>query len=202
MKKYTVKMPEAAAVDPVFDREWRKMLGGEVYDAVYGPFIDLLIATRRRIKTYNETDPADIGSLTAQLRALLGTCGEGVNIVQPFRCDYGLNIHVGRNFMANFNFTVLDEALVTFGDNVFIGPNVGVYTACHPTDPEARRTGCEWALPVTVGSDVWIGGGTTILPGVTIGDGVTIGAGSVVVRDIPAHTVAVGNPCRVVKKLS
>ena len=115
--------------------------------------------------------------------------------------DNGINISVGNNFFANFGLTILDEAPVSFGDNVFIGPGCGFYTPCHPTDIEARNAMVQWAKPITVGNNVWIGGNCTILPGVTIGDGCTIGAGSVVVSDIPAGTVAVGNPCRPVKKL-
>ena len=108
---------------------------------------------------------------------------------------------MGKRFFANFNFTVLDEARVTIGDDCFIGPNVSIYTACHSTDPVKRNTRQEWALPVTIGNNVWIGGSVTILPGVTIGDNVSIGAGSVVVHDIPSNSVAVGNPCNVIKKL-
>ena len=102
---------------------------------------------------------------------------------------------------ANFHFTVLDEAKVTIGDDCFIGPNVSIYTACHSTDPVERNTRNEWAEPVTIGNNVWIGGSVTILPGVTIGDNVTIGAGAVVTKDIPADVVAAGNPCRVIKEL-
>ena len=104
-------------------------------------------------------------------------------------------------FFANFNFTVLDEASVNIGDDCFIGPNVSIYTACHSTDPIERNSRQEWAKPVTIGDNVWIGGSVTILPGVTIGDNVTIGAGSVVVADIPSNCVAVGNPCKVVRQL-
>ena len=109
---------------------------------------------------------------------------------------------MGERFFANFNLVVLDEARVTIGDDCFIGPNVSIYTACHSTDVEERNSRREWARPVTIGDNVWIGGGTTILPGVTIGHNVTIGAGSVVVHDIPDNSVAVGNPCRVVRTLS
>jgi maltose O-acetyltransferase len=122
-------------------------------------------------------------------------------ILQPFFCDYGKHISVGKRFFANFNFTVLDEAPVTIGDDCFIGPNVSIYTACHSTDPVARNTRQEWAKPVCIGNNVWIGGSVTILPGVTIGDNVTIGAGSVVVKNIPSNSIAVGNPARVVKKI-
>ena len=142
-----------------------------------------------------------ISAKEAALRNLLGHCGDNPRVNQPFYCDYGINISVGNNFFANFGLTILDEAPVSFGDNVFIGPGCGFYTPCHPTDIEARNAMVQWAKPITVGNNVWIGGNCTILPGVTIGDGCTIGAGSVVVSDIPAGTVAVGNPCRPVKKL-
>ena len=116
-------------------------------------------------------------------------------------CDYGKQISVGKRFFANFNFTVLDEAPVTIGDDCFIGPNVSIYTACHSIDPVERNSRREWAEPVTIGDNVWIGGSVTILPGVTIGDNVTIGAGSVVTKDIPSNSVAVGNPCKVIRTL-
>jgi maltose O-acetyltransferase len=137
----------------------------------------------------------------ALLKDLLGKTGEDFTINQPFYCDYGCNIEVGERFFANFNFTVLDEAMVRIGDDVFIGPNVSIYTACHSTDPVKRNSRQEWAEPVTIGNNCWIGGSVVILPGVTIGDNVTIGAGSVVTKDIPSNTVAVGNPCKVVKHI-
>ncbi len=194
-------IPPVCADDEYFCREWNKMLGGEVYDASYRPFIDLLVSTRCKLHEYNTISPAETGRLTDILRGLLGACGENININPPFRCDYGCNIRVGENFFANFNFTVLDEALVTIGDNVFIGPDVSIYTACHPLDPAERDTYVEWAEPVMIGDSVWIGGGTKILPGVSIGSGSTVGAGSVVTRDVPAGVLAAGNPCRVIRKL-
>ena len=136
------------------------------------------------------------------LKGLLGHVADNEFIInQPFRCDYGKQISVGRRFFANFNFTVLDEARVTIGDDCFIGPNVSIYTACHSTDPVERNNRKEWAMPVSIGDNVWIGGSVTILPGVNIGNNVTIGAGSVVVHDIPDNSVAVGNPCRVVRTI-
>ena len=136
------------------------------------------------------------------LRQLLGST-DGRFLIEPsFWCDYGYNIHLGKNFYANHNCVILDCAKVTFGDHVMVGPNCGFYTACHPIYPQQRREGVEFARPITVGNDVWFGGGCTVLPGVTIGDGCVIGAGSVVTRDIPASTVAAGNPCRVLRSIS
>ena len=150
---------------------------------------------------YNRTSPDDIVSLTAQLRAILGMTGERLRIIQPFKCDYGYNTSMGDDFFANSNLVILDAAPVTFGDHVFVGPNCGFYTAGHPLDIALRNQGLEYARPITVGSNVWIGGNVCVMPGVTIGDGCVIGAGSVVTRDIPPHTLAVGNPCRPVRGL-
>ena len=135
------------------------------------------------------------------LHQLLGGHGERFHINQPFRCDYGCNIFIGEDFFANFNLTILDEAYVTIGDHAFIGPNVSIYTACHPLEANERNTGDEWALPVTIGDNVWIGGSATILPGVTIGNNSVIGAGSVVTHDILANVVAAGNPARIIRRL-
>lgn len=184
-----------------FEREWQRMLDGEVYDAVHPEFIRRLEVTRERIWEFNSLRPSQVDEQRAILRELLGGCGERLHVNQPFRCDYGCNITVGENFFANFNLTILDEARVTIGDNVFIGPNVSIYTACHPLDAEARNTGVEWAEPVTIGDSVWIGGGATILPGVTVGNRVVIGAGAVVTRDVPDGVVVAGNPARVVKQI-
>ncbi len=178
--------------------EKEKMLAGMVYDATDPELLRELAATRERICDYNTLRPSETEKMRAILKELLGGIGDDEIIInQPFRCDYGRQITVGKRFFANFNLTVLDEARVTFGDDCFIGPNVSIYTACHSTDPIVRNTRQEWARPVTIGNNVWIGGSVTILPGVTIGDNVSIGAGSVVVHDIPSNTVAVGNPCKV-----
>ena len=180
---------------------YEKMLAGEVYDANAPE----LVAARDRIADlcwqYNNIRPSDLEERYSKLREILGACGPESIVVQPFHCDYGAQIRLGKNFFSNFGLTVLDEAEVTFGDNCFIGPNVSIYTACHSTDPSERNSGREWARPVHIGNDCWIGGSVTILPGVSIGDGSTIGAGSVVTKDIPPLSVAVGNPARVVKKL-
>jgi maltose O-acetyltransferase len=186
-----------------YDRtdEWQKMVSGAIYDAAHPTLIEKLVATREKIYEFNQLRPSQIQEQRAMLRELLGTCGEEILINQPFRCDYGCNIHVGERFFANFNFTVLDEAPVTIGSDAFIGPNVSIYTACHSTNVEERNSRREWAKPVKIGNNVWIGGAVTILPGVTIGNGVTIGAGSVVTKDVPDDVVVVGNPAKIIKNL-
>ena len=182
--------------------EKEKMLAGELYSAVDEELLRELNAVKDIIHDYNLLRPTDSQAKLRMLKQLLGHVADDQIIInQPFYCDYGKQISVGRRFFANFNFTVLDEAPVTIGDDCFIGPNVSIYTACHSTDPVERNSRREWALPVTIGNNVWIGGSVTILPGIKIGDNATIGAGSVVVNDIPDGCIAVGNPCRVVRKL-
>ncbi len=181
--------------------EKEKMLRGEVYSAVDPDLLRELNSTKDKVWEYNSLRPSETLRRRDLLKSLLGRCDDDTIINQPFYCDYGKQIRVGKRFFANFNLCVLDEADVTIGDDCFIGPNVSIYTACHSTDVTERNTRREWALPVTIGDNCWIGGSVTILPGVTIGDGCTIGAGSVVVRDIPSNSVAVGNPARVVKTL-
>ncbi len=136
------------------------------------------------------------------LKEIVGQSGENCHIEPNFWCDYGWNIKVGDNFYANHNLTVLDAGGVTFGDNVFIGPDCSFYTSGHPLDAARRNTGLEYAYPITVGNNVWIGGGVRAVPGVTIGDNSVIGARSVVVKDVPANSVAAGNPCRVIREIT
>ena len=195
-----LSMEETPSEDSPEARVWDDMVSGREYDATHPYLLERLNATKDRIWEYNKMRPSMLKERNELLRGLLGKSDGDTFINQPFYCDYGSNIRVGRRFFANFNFTVLDEAPVTVGDDCFIGPNVGIYTACHSTDPVERNSRREWAKPVTIGDNVWIGGSVTILPGVTIGSNVTIGAGSVVVKDIPDGCVAVGNPCRVVKR--
>lgn len=182
--------------------EKEKMLSGMIYDANNDR---QLIAERMECKElcrdYNDLRPRDTGARAALLRRILGNTGDNLLIEQPFYCDYGYNISVGENFYANFNMVILDEAPVTFGDNVFVAPNCGFYTAGHPLDASERNRGLEYARPISVGHNVWIGANVCVLPGVTIGDNCVIGAGSVVVKDIPANSVAAGNPCKVIKTI-
>lgn len=133
---------------------------------------------------------------------MFGRTGKSFLIEQPFYCDYGYNIEIGENFYSNVNCVILDGAKVTFGDNVFVAPNCGFYTAGHALDAEQRTRGLEYAYPITVGNNVWIGAQVCVLPGVTIGDNTIIGAGSVVTKSIPANVLAVGNPCRVVRQIT
>ena len=179
--------------------EKQKMLAGEPYYACDSDLIEELNHVKTLCQQYNNLLPTDLAARRQMLMQILGRADEDTFINQPFYCDYGKHIRVGKRFFANFCFTVLDEADVTIGDDCFIGPNVGIYTACHSTNPVERNTRTEWAKPVTIGDNVWIGGSVTILPGVTIGDNCTIGAGSVVTHDIPANSVAVGNPAKVIK---
>ena len=182
--------------------EKEKMLAGVVYSAIDEQLLDELNAVKEIIHEYNLLAPSQTTRRLEILKGLLGNVADDEIIInQPFYCDYGKQISVGRRFFANFHLTILDEARVTIGDDCFIGPNVSIYTACHSTDPVERNSRREWAEPVTIGDNVWIGGRVTILPGVTIGNNVTIGAGSVVTKDIPDGVVAVGNPCRVVRNV-
>lgn len=136
------------------------------------------------------------------IRKMIGSIGSEYIIHSPFRCDFGTQISIGENFVGNFNLTILDEAEVTIGNNVFIGPNVSIYTVVHALNARQRNKGVMRSLPVHIGDNVWVGGDVTILPGITIGDNAVIGAGSVVTKDVPPSVLAFGNPCRVLRTLS
>lgn len=181
--------------------EKEKMLAGELYDAGDPQ----LAAERRRARdllhALNASRDGQRELRMDLIRRLLGAAGEGVWIEPPFFCDYGTNLRVGDRVFFNFNCVVLDVAPVTIGNDVMFGPAVQIYTATHPMGYRERRTGLEAAKPIVIGSDVWVGGGATILPGVTIGARSVIGAGSVVTRDVPEGVFAAGNPCRVVRPL-
>ena len=151
---------------------------------------------------YNKLLPSQVKERRDFLSKILGKVGKNCNILPPFKCDYGYHIELGENFFANYNFIVLDGNYVKIGDNVWIAPNVGIYAAGHPFDMEERIGGLEYAFPVEIGDNVWIGGGVSIIGGVKIGKNSIIGAGSVVTKDIPEGVLAVGNPCRVVRKIT
>lgn len=179
--------------------EKQRMLSGELYFAYDPELVAERLRARRLLHSYNATGPEATAERRALLLQLFGALGERFEIEPPFFCDYGSNIRAGDNLYLNAGCVVLDCAAVTIGTNVLIGPGVHIYAATHPTDPAVRRTGRELAAPVTIGDDVWIGGGAILCPGVTVGDGTTIAAGSVVVRDVPAGVVVAGNPGRVVR---
>ncbi|MBO5699020.1 MAG: sugar O-acetyltransferase [Bacteroidaceae bacterium] len=182
--------------------EKEKCASGMLYDANYDP---TLINERNQCAEltfqYNALPPSKQEERSALLKHILGKMGDNVQIIPPFFCDYGYNIEVGNEFFMNMNCVILDGAKVTFGNHVFIGPNSGFYTAGHPLNKDQRNVGLEYAKPITVGNNVWIGAQVCVLPGVTIGDNVVIGAGSVVTKDIPANVLAYGNPCRVVREI-
>lgn len=183
--------------------EWEKAAAGLLYDANYDP--ELLQARAKAqdlCMDYNQLRSTQKDERIALLRTLLAACGEDIIIEPPFFVDYGSNMRVGKAFYANHNLVVLDGAPITFGDHVFIGPNCCFSTAGHPLDPAQRNAGLEYAKPITVGNNVWIGMGVQVLPGVTIGDNVVIGAGSVVTKDIPSGMLAVGVPCRTVREIA
>lgn len=181
--------------------EKEKMLAGELYNAE-----DYHLKSERRrarllCKNYN--DSTDEQNLLRKeiLRELIGGYSKGLVIEPPFHCDYGSNIYVGEKVYFNFNCVILDVNKVEIGSNSLFGPNVQIYAATHPMDYKVRAEWLESGKPVTIGSDVWVGGGAIIFPGVTIGDRTVIGAGSVVNKDIPSDVFAAGNPCKVIKKL-
>lgn len=181
--------------------EKEKMLNGEMYFSN----CDELVKEREKAKDlchdYNTLKPSQVSERNILLKKIIGKTKNNFLIEQPFICDYGYNIEIGENFYSNHNLTVLDVNKVKFGDNVFIAPNCSFYTAAHPIDYKIRNEGLEFGKPIEVGNNVWIGGNVTVLPGVKIGDNVVIGAGSVVTKDIPSNVVAVGNPCKVTRKL-
>lgn len=180
--------------------EKEKMITGLPYDAEAPTLRQDRLTARQLCFEYNNTPPKK-GRAIQILDKLLGKHGKNCCINPGFFCDYGYNIEIGDNFFANYNMVILDCAKVTIGNNVFIAPNVGIYTALHPLNAEERRSGTESAKSICIGNDVWIGGGVSILPGVKIGNNCVIGAGSVVVKDIPNNSVAVGNPCKVIRQI-
>ena len=183
--------------------EKEKMQRQMLYDANND---ENLLAERARAKDlcyqFNQLRPSDVKGQQELIKKLLGKTNGAFCILAPFWCDYGYNIEIGKNFFANHNTVILDGAKVTFGDNVFIGPNCGFYTAGHPVDFERRNRGLEYAYPIAVGDNVWIGAGVHVMPGVTIGSNVVIGGGSIVVKGIPSDSVAVGNPCKVIRAIT
>lgn len=180
----------------------QRMAAGLPYKAWMDGLPQRRLEAKKKLYVFNHTPPEEQEASMALLRELFGRTGEDLWIEPIFRCDYGSNIFVGDHFYANYNLTILDVAPVTIGNNVMVAPNVSVFTAGHPIHPQARNSGYEYGRPVTIGDNVWIGGGAILLPGVTVGDNSVIAAGSVVGRDIPSGVVAAGNPCRIVREIT
>jgi maltose O-acetyltransferase len=181
--------------------EKEKMLAGDLYDALDKEISNERLHARLLIKRLNDTREDEVDTRVRILRDLIPNAGAGLWLQPPFYCDYGYNIIVGEKVFFNFNCIVLDVTYVTIGSRTLFGPNVQIYTATHPIDYKERASGLEYAKPITIGEDVWVGGSAVICPGVTIGDRSVIGAGSVVTKNIPSDVFAAGNPCRVIRKL-
>lgn len=182
--------------------EKEKMLAGELYDALDAQLSEERLKARLLIKELNDSREDQTTERARILKELIPNAGEGLWLQPPFYCDYGYNMKLGEKVFFNFNCVVLDVAEVTIGSRTLFGPNVQIYTATHPIDHKVRASGLEFAKPITIGEDVWIGGSAVICPGVNIGDRSVIGAGSVVTRDIPADVFAAGNPCKVIRQLT
>lgn len=177
------------------------MLAGELYDPLDLQLSEERLKARLLIKELNETREDDIEERARILKELIPHAGAGLWLQPPFYCDYGSNMKIGEKVFFNFNCVVLDVAEVRIGSRTLCGPNVQIYTATHPIDHKQRASGVEYAKPIDIGEDVWIGGSAVICPGVKIGDRTVIGAGSVVTKDIPADVFAAGNPCKVIRQL-
>lgn len=181
--------------------EKEKMLDGKPYKC----FGDELLNERQNAREvcfeFNNIHPREINKKNDIIKKLFGKIDGRFLIEPPFHCDYGYNIKIGENFYSNYNCIILDCAKVTIGNNVFLAPNVGIYTAGHPVHYELRNAEFEYAFPITIGDNVWIGANTVINPGVTIGDNCVIGSGSVVTKNIPMNSIAAGNPCKVIREI-
>lgn len=179
-----------------------KMKSGAWCHAIRPEIGEALRRTEELMFRFNQLPPSRTEEREAILRGLFARMGEGCIIHSPFHCDFGAQITIGDYFVGNYNLTILDEAPVTIGSHVFIGPNVGLYTVAHALDVQQRNEGIMRSLPITIGDDVWIGGSTVVMQGVRIGRGSVIGAASVVTHDIPEDVIAFGNPCRVVRPVT
>lgn len=182
--------------------EWERMVAGEIYFPGDTALLEARQQARVLCRQYNDALPEEDELREEILHRLLGSVGKDCWIEPTLRCDYGCNITVGDTFYANYDCVFLDAAPITIGNNVLVAPRVCFYTAGHPIAPSVRNTGLEFAAPITVEDDVWIGGNVTVLPGVTIGKGTIVAAGSVVTKDLPAGVIAAGNPCRVLRAIT
>ncbi len=182
--------------------EKEKMIAGRPYKASDPQLSRERQIAKERLFEFNSVPPGQIERRNELLRQMLGRTGKSFLIEPLFHCDYGYNIEIGENFYSNVNLVILDCARVIIGDNVLIGPNVSIFTAGHPLHFTQRNEGYEYALPVRIGNNIWIGGQVVINPGITIGDNSVVGSGSVVTKDIPKNTVTFGNPCKVQREIT
>ncbi|MGX7395678.1 sugar O-acetyltransferase [Carnobacterium mobile] len=181
--------------------EKEKMIAGELYDAANQELREARKYAQEKLKAFHQAKEEDSPEAKTILKKLFGSTGEQFHINQGLIVDYGFNVHIGENFYANFNCTLLDICPITIGKNCMLAPNVQLYTATHPLDPIKRNTSIEYGKPITLGDNVWVGGGAIIIPGVTLGDNVVVGAGAVVTKSFPDNVVIGGNPARVIKVL-
>lgn len=206
-------MQDVGDIERIAMNELEKCMAGEYYDCHDEIFLDFKAHARELLKEYNTLAYGQKEKKTDILKQLFGAVGSNVSVGLPFICDYGRNIYIGDNVSINMNCTFVDCNKITIGDNVLIASNVQIYTATHPVElserltpnwrPETGQYFCRtYALPIQIGNGCWLGGGVIVLPGVTIGDGSVIGAGSVVTKDIPENSLAVGNPCRVIRNIN
>ena len=182
--------------------QFARMATGAMYDDLTPELIAARIEAVQATDAYNRSYGQPAEEREALLRRVVGSMGRDVNLEPTFRCEFGRNIHLGSHVFANFDCVMLDGAPITIGDNVLLGPKIGLYTANHALDPRERADGACRARPITIGDDVWLGGNVTVLPGVTIGSGTVVGGGSVVTRSIPPGVIAAGNPARVIRNVT
>jgi len=182
--------------------EKEKMLSGNPYFANGKELFLERQQAKELVFEFNNLPPKELKPRIEIIKKLFGKTEKGLYIEPPFRCDYGYNISVGKNFYSNYNCTILDCAPVTIGDNVMFAPNVSIFTAGHPIHFEKRNSGIEYAFPVSIGDNVWIGGNVVINPGISIGKNTVIGSGSVVTKDIPDNVIAAGNPCKIIRQIT
>lgn len=178
-----------------------RMKNGKLYFCTDEGLFQEQLQCLEKLYDFNQTRPSELPRRREILETLLGSMGTNCYIEPPLHANWGCHTHVGNNFYANFNLTLVDDTDIFIGDSVMIGPNVTIATAGHPVDPELRRKVAQFNVPVRIGNNVWIGAGSILLPGVSVGDDSVIGAGSVVTKDIPPGVVAVGNPCRVLRPI-
>jgi maltose O-acetyltransferase len=181
--------------------EKEKMIDGEMYRADDQQLVKERIQARKLTREYNATTEEEWDKRSSLIKQLFGSTGQNVGIEPNFKCDYGYNIHVGENFYANFDCTILDVCEVRIGDNCMLAPGVHIYTATHPLDPVERNSGAEYGKSIEIGNNVWLGGGSIINPGIKIGDNAVVASGAVVTKDVPANVVVGGNPAKIIKTI-